>query len=170
LFNRLVDRLKASAREEIQETARAALLYAIAAVAALMALVFLTIAGFWWLSQEMQPIYAALVVAGAYAVLAIGVLAWASSGGTSTGQEAGSEPASEATQAMDAATMEEAPDMPGKLGIDVDTVADTLADSGFRAEALAVTAFSDIIRQLTPLQFVSLVFVGSFLIGRRLRS
>ena len=85
-LDRWVGRLKASAREEIQETVRTVVLYAVAAVAALIAVVFLTIAAFWALAAELTPISAALIVAGFYIVVAAGVLIWASwSGPTGSG-------------------------------------------------------------------------------------
>ncbi len=169
--DRWVSRLRRSAREEIQETARSALhyvvLYAITAVAGLMALVFLTLAVFWWLILELSPIAAALVITVFYAVVAAVVLLWASwngSAGTVSGpqlQEEGAEP----EDAGDSAT----PDMTDMMGVNLDSVARTLASAGFQTESLVVSASSEVLKQLTPLQFVALVFVASFLFGRRLR-
>ena len=162
-LDRWVGRLKASAREEIQETVRTVVLYAVAAVAALIAVVFLTIAAFWALAAELTPISAALIVAGFYIVVAAGVLIWASWSGESTAvapPTPENKPVSEAYSSP--------ADMPTKMGVDLDNVARTLSDAGFRTEALILSASSDILRQLTPLQFVGLVFVGSFLVGRRL--
>lgn len=164
ILDRWVNRLKASAREEIQETARSALLYAIAAVAMLMALVFLTLAAFWWLAAELSAVAAALIVTAVYAVVAASVLIWAS--WTSEPAVAREAAPVDATRAV---AESEPQDMPDRMGIDLDSVARTLADAGFRAESLAVTASSGLLRQLTPLQFIGLVFVGSFLFGRRLR-
>jgi hypothetical protein len=55
------------------------------------------------------------------------------------------------------------------MGVDLEDVAKTLSTAGYRAESLAVMAASQVARQLSPLQFLSLVFVGSFFFGRRLR-
>ncbi len=165
IVDRWVSRLKASAREEIQETARSALLYSVAAVAMLLAIVFLTMAAFWWLAAAgLSAVAAALIIAAFYAVVAALVLISASSTG---------EPATVQQSAPHRAVIQEAysapRDMPDKMGVNLDSVAKTLADAGFRTESLVVTASSDLVRQLTPLQFVGLVFVGSFLFGRRLR-
>ena len=161
IVDRWVNRLKASAREEIQETARSALLYLIAAVAVLMALVFMTLAAFWWLAAELSPIMAALIITAFYAVIAAAMLIWASW----TGEAA---PLPEV--APQTSVIHEAPrDMPDLMGVNLDSVAKTLADAGFRTESLVISASGDLLRQLTPLQFLGLVFVGSFLFGRRLR-
>lgn len=169
--DRWVSRLRRSAREEIQETARSALhyvvLYAITAVAGLMALVFLTLAVFWSLTLELSPIAAALIITIFYAVVAAVVLLWASwngSAATVSGphlQEEGAEP----ENAGDGGT----PDVTDMMGVNLDSVARTLASAGFQTESLVVSASSEVLKQLTPLQFVALVFVGSFLFGRRLR-
>ncbi len=169
IFNRWMDRLKDSAREEIHETARFASLYAAAGIAALMALIFLTLAGFWWLAVEYSAIEAALIVAGAYAAVALLIFVWASwSGSSSSDATTEAEDVTEAAAtALDRTFTDD--DMPAKMGVDLDSVAGTLSDAGYRMESLVVTASSDLVKQLTPLQFVSLVFVGSFLFGRRLR-
>jgi hypothetical protein len=60
-------------------------------------------------------------------------------------------------------------DVSRTMGVDIDDVAQTLAAAGYRAESLAVMAASDVAKQLSPLQFLCLVFVGSFFFGRRLR-
>lgn len=163
-----VNRLKASAREEIQETARSAVLYivlyGVAAVAALIALVFLTLAVFWWLSERISSPSAALVITVFYVIVAAVVLIWASwSGGTAT--TSGPPPERE----VPSPRMRESVDMPNRMGVDLDSVARTLSDAGFRTESLIVSSSSEVLRQLTPLQFVGLVFVASFLFGRRLR-
>lgn len=164
IVDRWVNRLKASAREEIQGTVRSALLYSVGAAAALMAIVFLTLAVFWWLAAELSPIEAALIITAFYAVVAAVVLIWASRTG---------EPAEAIQTVPPDTTVHEAysppRDMPERMGVNLESVAKTLADAGFRTESLVVTASSDVLRQLTPLQFVGLVFVGSFLFGRRLR-
>ena len=166
-LNRWVDSIKASAREEIQETARSVLLYVVAVVMGLMALVFATLAGFWWLEIHYGAIVAALIVAGLFAVCALALLMWASWSGTSSAAPADAESATEETAS---ATQANAfADLPDKMGIDLDSVAGTLSDAGYRTEALIVTASKSLLKQLTPLQFISLVFVGSFFFGRRLR-
>ena len=170
-LNRWVDSLKESAREEIQETARSASLYITAGVAGVMALVFLTLAGFWWLELHYGAITAALIVAGVYAAVAAIFLVWASwpaHSASSTTQTAAAEEEA-ATTAAGAAEVNAFADLPDKMGIDLDSVAGTLSDAGYRTEALIVTASKELLKQLTPLQFISLVFVGSFLFGRRLR-
>lgn len=163
-----VNRLKASAREEIQETARGAalyiVLYGIAAVAALMALVFLTLAVFWWLAEETSAPSAALVITAFYAVVAAVVIIWASWSGETASAD-GPVPEREMPSPRVRATV----DMPNRMGVDLDSVARTLSDAGFRTESLIVSSSSEVLRQLTPLQFVGLVFVASFLFGRRLR-
>jgi len=164
MLDRWVSRLKASAREEIQETARTALLYAVAAVAGLLAVVFLTLAALWWLAGELGLISAALIVTAFYAVVAAVLLIWASWSGETPAEL---QPASEAKAVRDSYIG--APDMPGRIGVDLDGVARTLSDAGFRAEGLVLSASSDLVRQLTPLQFVGLVFLGSFFLGRRVR-
>lgn len=157
-----INRLKASAREEIQQTARGMLLYAVAAVLGLIGLVFLTLAVFWWLSSQLTATPAALVIAGFYAIIAIVVLMWASlSSGTPV-----SEPPPE--QAAVAETEAKLQDISQTMGVDLETVARTLAGAGFRTESLVVSASSELARHLTPLQFVGLVFVASFFFGRRL--
>jgi hypothetical protein len=165
-LDRWVNRLKASAREEIQETARSVLLYAAGAAACLMSIVFLTLAAFWWLSREFDPIVAALIITAFYAVLAAVLLIWAS-----WGSRAGEarEPTPKPVPAAERQVTANAGDMPAKLGIDLDSVARTLGEAGYRLEGAVVAAGSELVKQLTPLQFVALVFVGSFLFGRRLR-
>lgn len=170
LLDSWVNRLKASAREEIQETARSAALYIVlygaAAVAALMAVIFLTLAAFWWLTEELSAPAAALVITLFYAIVAAVVLIWASwSGETPT--ESG--PPLQTETAAPAKTEYEMRDMPQRMGVDLDNIARMLSDSGFRTEGLIVSTSSELLRQLTPLQFVGLVFVASFLFGRRLR-
>ncbi len=164
-LDRWVNRLTASAREEIQETARSALLYLVAALAALVALLFLTLAAFWWLAAALSAVAAALLLTAFYAVAAAVLLIWASWS---------QEPATERKAAPEQeAAVRETDDglrnMPDRMGVDLDGFARTLADAGFRTESLVVAASSGIVRQLTPLQFLGLVFVGSFLVGRRLR-
>lgn len=172
-LSRWLDRLKASAREEIQETARSALLYVIAVIASLMALVFLTVAAFWWLAAEFDTIVAALIVAAGYAAVAVIMLIWASwHGSASANGRSSPVPADTERRAENPAAVSEASsfaDLPGKMGVDLDSVAGTLSDAGYRTEALIVTASKELLKQLSPLQFVSLVFVASFLFGRRLR-
>jgi len=162
-----VSRLKASAREEIQETARSAahyiVLYGVAAVAALMALVFLTLAAFWWLGEQLSATSAALIITAFYGIVAAIVLIWAAGSGETT-EASPPRPAEVAALPED-----EKRDMPSKMGVDLDNVARMLSDAGFRTEGLLVATLSEVLRQLTPLQFVSLVFVASFLVGRRLR-
>lgn len=164
MLDRWLSRLKASAREEIQETARTALLYAVAGVAAIMAVILVTLAAMWWLASELGLISAALIVAGFYAVVAAVLLFWASWSNA---------PPAEIQAAQESLVVSEPyiglPDMPARIGVDLGGVARTLSNSGFRAEGLVLSASSDLVRQLTPLQFVGLVFVGSFLLGRRLR-
>ncbi len=167
ILKRWMNRLKDSAREEIHETARFASLYAAGGIAALMALIFLTLAGFWWLAVEYNAIQAALIVAGAYGAVALMIFIWAYSSGNSYGDAEAEDVTEAAATALDR-TFADA-DMPAKMGVDLDSVAGTLSDAGYRMESLVVTASSDLVKQLTPLQFVSLVFVGSFLFGRRLR-
>ena len=171
-LDRWVNRLKTSAREEIQETARSALhyvvLYAIAAVAGLIALVFLTLAVFWWLSVELSPIPAALVVTIFYAIVAAVVVIWASWNGAVSGASSAPQPQKESAEPEEAA-YGSTPDMTDMMGVNLDSVAGTLAGAGFRTESLVVSASSEVLKQLTPLQFVAFVFVGSFLFGRRLR-
>lgn len=164
IVDRWVSRLKASAREEIQETARTASLYAVAAIAGLMALVFLTLAAFWWLAAELNAVSAALIVTAFYTIVAAVVLAWASWSNQPTAavQQVPESPAASELYSSP-------PDMPNRMGVDIDSVARTLSTAGFRTEGLILSASSDLVRQLTPLQFVGLVFVGSFLFGRRLR-
>lgn len=163
-----VNRLKASAREEIQETARSAALYlalyGIAAVAALIAVVFLTLAVFWWMAGELSAPAAALVIAAFYVVVAAVVLIWASWNGEMTGVR-GPPPERDVPSPPETG----ARDMPHRMGVDLDSVARTLADAGFRTEGLIVSTSGEVLRRLTPLQFVGLVFVASFLFGRRLR-
>ena len=156
-----VNRLKASAREEIQETARGALLYAVAAVSALIAVVFLTLAAFWWLASELGMMPAALVVASFYAIVAVALLMWASLSSRPGTYEQIPEHAT--AQSSEAAS----PDMSEVL--DLDSVARALAGAGFRTESLVVSATNELARYLTPLQFVGLVFVASFFLGRRIR-
>ncbi len=60
-------------------------------------------------------------------------------------------------------------DTAATMGVDLEEVAQTLATAGYRAESLAVTVASGVAQQLSPVQFVCLVFVGSFFFGRRLR-
>lgn len=162
-----VNRLKASAREEIQETARSAalylVLYGVAVVAALMALVFLTLAVFWWLGEQLSATSAALIITAFYAIVAAVVLIWASWSGETA--EASPPPPAEFASSPD----EDMRDMPSKMGVDLDTVARMLSGAGFRTEGLIVSTSSEVLRQLTPLQFVGLVFVASFLVGRKLR-
>ncbi len=163
-----VNRLKASAREEIQETARSALLYvilyAVAAVAALIALVFLTLAVFWLLAAELSAVASALIITAFYAVVAAAVLIWASWSGDVSEHN---EPRPEDLAAAQAAS--DTPDMTDMMGVNLDSVSRTLADAGFRIESLVVSASGEVLKHLTPLQFVALVLVGSFLFGRRLR-
>lgn len=163
-----VNRLKASAREEIQETARSAalyiVLYGIAAVAALIALVFLTLAVFWWLAEQISAPSAALVITAFYAVVAAVILIWATWSG-----EAATTRAQPPEREEPGPRVQEAMDMPNRMGVDLDSVARMLSDAGFRTESLIVSTSSEVLRQLTPLQFVGLVFVASFLFGRRLR-
>ncbi|MCL4764896.1 MAG: phage holin family protein [Hyphomicrobiaceae bacterium] len=164
-LDRWVNRLKASAREEIQETARSALLYAVAAAAALAALLFLTLAAFWWLEAELSAVAAALVLTVFYSVAAAVVLIWAS---WSSGAAPVAEPPPQ--QRADVRDMpSQQRNMVDRMGVNLDGVARTLAGAGFRTESLVVTASSELARQLSPLQLVGLVFVGSFLFGRRLR-
>ena len=167
-LNRWVNSLKESAREEIQETARSASLYIIAGVAGLMMLIFLTLAGFWWLEIKYGPIAAALIAAGCYAAVAAIFAIWAWWHGRAIAPAAEHSAAQEQQPAA-AADVNAFADMPDKMGIDLDSVAGTLSDAGYRTEALIVTASKELLKQLTPLQFISLVFVGSFLFGRRLR-
>lgn len=163
-----VNRLKKSAREEIQETARSAalylVLYAVAAVAALIALVFLTLAVFWWLAEQLSAPPAALIITVFYTVVAAVVLIWASWSGETT---ANSRPLQE--REAPSPPERRARDMPDRMGVDLDSVASSLAAAGFRTESLMVSTSSEVLRQLTPLQFVGLVLVASFLLGRRLR-
>ena len=165
-LNRWVDRLKASAREEIQETARSVLLYAVAVITGLMALIFLTLAGFWWLELHYGAIISALIVAAGFAAVAVVFAIWASWGSSPAAAPAADTATAEASPATEANAFA---DLPDRMGIDLDSVAATLSDAGYRTEALVVTASKDLLKQLTPLQFISLVFVGSFLFGRRLR-
>mgnify|MGYP005850381643 CR=1 FL=1 len=163
-----LNRLKTTAREEIQETARSAAyylaLYGVAAAAGLIAVVFLTLAVFWWMASELSAPAAALVIAAFYVVLAAVILIWASWSGETTAVS-GPPPEQEVPRPSESG----ARDMPSRMGVDLDSVASTLADAGFRTESLVVSTSSQVLRQLTPLQFVGLVFVASFLFGRRLR-
>ncbi len=160
---RWLNRAKASAREEIQETARSALAYVVAVFALLMAIVFLTLAAFWWLEDALSAVAAALIITAFYASVAAVVLIRASWSSHPQSTQAVSEQAPpEEAEALTG-------DMPSNLGVDLGGVARMLADSGFRTESLIVSASSEVTRQLTPLQFVGLVFVASFLFGRRLR-
>ncbi len=168
-LNRWVDSLKESAREEIQETARSASLYIIAGVAGAMAIVFLTLAGFWWLELHFGAVTAALIVAGTYAAIAVIFLIWASWHGHTAASTAEAAAAEEEATTAGTADVNAFADFPDKMGIDLDSVAGTLSGAGYRTEALIVTASKELLKQLTPLQFISLVFVGSFLFGRRLR-
>lgn len=167
-INNWVNRLKAGAREEIEETARSALsylvLYGMTAVAALLALIFFTLAVFWWLAAQLSAITAALIITAFYAVTATVLFLWASWSDEPrqiTGAPTG----------VETATVEETePQRPaGALDLNFDGVARTLADAGFRTESLIVSASSELARHLTPLQLMALVFVGSFLFGCRLR-
>jgi hypothetical protein len=49
-------------------------------------------------------------------------------------------------------------------------MAKRLGDSGYRKESVALLAANELMKQMTPLQFVGLVFLASFFTGRRLRS
>lgn len=167
-INSWVNRLKASAREEIEETARSALsyvvLYGMTAVAALLALIFFTLAVFWWLAAQLSAITAALIITAFYAVTATVLFLWASWSNEP-------HPMTGAPLAAETTTVEETvPERPaGTLDLNFDGVARALADAGFRTESLIVSASSELARHLTPLQLMALVFVGSFLFGCRLR-
>jgi hypothetical protein len=155
----------AEAKQEVEATLYTALLYALAALAGLGTVVFLTILLFWFLESHFGSMWAAAIEAAIFAIAAALLAVWAA-----TPREA--TPAGKPTEAQP----EPAPDETLRLaeasenmGVDLEEVGKTLAAAGYRMESLIVMASTDILRQLSPLQFVSLVFVGSFLFGRRLR-
>ena len=60
---------KAELRQEAQDAGKAAGMFAGAAIAAVMVLLFLSYAGWWGLANVMDQGWAALIVAGAWAVI-----------------------------------------------------------------------------------------------------
>ena len=168
-IRRLIESWTAEAKHEIEETVRMAVLYALAAIAALGAIFFATLVLYWVLNERFSAIPAALMVAGLYAAVAAILAIWASRPARPVPAASESEaPAAAATP--DGAEAQSIADLSANtMGVDFNEVAGTLSDAGFKVETLVVLAARDFMRQLSPLQFVSLVFVASFFFGRRLR-
>ena len=74
LFRKEVELAKVEAREEVGRTKQAAIMFAIAGVAALLALAMLSTALAWWLDEAMHPAVAWAIV-GALWVIAAAITA-----------------------------------------------------------------------------------------------
>lgn len=164
-IKRWIDSVTAEAKQEVEATLYTALLYALAGLAALGALILLSILLFWFLERQFGAMWAAAIEAAIFAIFAALLAVWAATPRDTKQAEQPGEPAAEPSP-------DEAPrlaQVSETMGVDLEEVGKTLAAAGYRMESLVVMASSDILRQLSPLQFVSLVFIGSFFFGRRLR-
>src|SRR5258706_3872833 len=122
----LIDRLTARAREGLSETIHGLVLYALAGVAALVVVMFLTLAVLWVLENYFTPAAAALLIAAIYAVISAGLLAWAMS------ERAATAP-TEAGPALDAPEPP-AGDTVQRMSGDLNNAGQTLATAGYRVE------------------------------------
>lgn len=166
-LRRWVGSLTEEAKLEVEAVLFKVTLYAVAGLAGLGVVILLALALYWFLEARLGSMAAALIEAGIFAVIGAAFAIWASQpretikAGT-TEQVSSSEPAGNGSRHPPGAVSD-------TMGVDLDDVGRTLASAGYRLEGLVVMASSEFARQLSPLQFVSLVFVASFLFGRRLR-
>jgi hypothetical protein len=157
---------------------KAALLVCLA-LAALAALIFLTLALFFWLYSLVGVIWAATTVGGLYLIFA-GICALALRGTNATPKPASTAsasaprqnlledetPPSPETAAAEAAHQARQAEWAGIVDELAVPVASILHEAGLRREEAALLAGAQILKQLKPLPLVGLVIVLGFLFGR----
>ena len=152
----LIDQASAFSARFLRKVA----LFLIAAVCLFVVLGALTLAFFLWVAHLVNPVVAALAVAGLYLIVAIAAVVLAlSDGRAKPAQAPGTRDATQASGKADAKVEEEIDQFTAPLMA-------LLARFGLRREQLAVLAGASIAKRLGPLPLVGLAIVGGFLIGR----
>lgn len=173
-----------------------AVLGLVAAIMAVVAIVYAIAALYQKLLPILGPVEARLVLAGAFALVAIlavvAMVAWP--GGKPTAKVAADKAGAEADRAMadaraavaaathaaearakaagaagaaPSAAYAQAPPPPADLKDGFETIVSVLGDAGFRREQAGLKAGLALASQLKPMQIVSLALIGGFIAGMR---
>jgi type VI protein secretion system component VasK len=172
IFARAISSITDRIREGVSNVAKRIGLWAVAGICLIVAFAFATAAGYRFLADVLSPAASAIIIAGVYvliALIAIAAVSWSDSRTTAekaadaeraTRERLGEATAKVRSELRSTETMRSA----------VQAMAKRLGDSGYRKESVALLAANELMKQMTPLQFVGLVFLASFFTGRRLRS